>query len=284
LCCSPVRAGFNHWAPQTTPQSSRSSSWWFSGNHHTLNWLRCTHQPSPWIGDWGWFLFMPIIGAHTDNPTYFWEPRGAVLKPHLFDATLAPSGVRVELVPTMHAASLRVTFPENSHTQEKRVCFREGAWRAQGSTLTGVASQVNKDGMQFDNFGLHIHAMSVGPATTEMKSRSGCFKFKNSDMTAEIRIATSLISQEQAKSNLEQEMAPGKVSFEAIKQETRAVWNKYLRRIDVLDPGVGAVQAGQRPEINKVSEVEERSCSVCAAVPLKPCFACNVHLHEAEYF
>lgn len=42
--------GFNHWAPQTKQQDSRSGSWWFSGNDHTLHWLRCTHQPSPWIG------------------------------------------------------------------------------------------------------------------------------------------------------------------------------------------------------------------------------------------
>ena len=51
--------GFNHWAPQSTPQNHQSSSWWFSGNHHSLHWLRCNHQPSPLIGDWGWFLFMP---------------------------------------------------------------------------------------------------------------------------------------------------------------------------------------------------------------------------------
>lgn len=197
---------------------------------------------------------MPILGGHTDNPTYFWEPRGSVLKPHLFDATLAPSGIRVELVPTVHAATLRVTFPENSHNQEKRVCFREGSWQAHGSYLTGVASQVNKDGMSFNNFGLHIYATSVGPATAEMKSRSACFKFKNSDTSAEIRIATSLISQEQAKSNLEQEMAPGTASFAEIKDETKAVWNKFLRRIDVLDPGVGIDRSdGQKLEINKVS-------------------------------
>lgn len=253
-------AGFNHWAPQTTPQNSRSSSWWFSGNHHTLNWMRCTHQPSPWIGDWGWFLFMPILGSFTDNPNYFWEPRGAVIKPHIFDATLAPSGIRLELVPTMHAATLRVTFPDNSHNQEKRVCFREGAWSAHGSYLTGVASQVNKDGMLFDNFGLHIYAMSVGAATTEMKSRTACFKFKNSATSAEIRIATSLISQDQAQSNLNQEMTV-KVPFEELKDETRAVWNKFLRRVDVIDPGQGKVNGGQQLELNKVSLYKSRLLS-----------------------
>ena len=79
--------GFNHWAPQTRDGNRNTGSWWFRGNDHQFTWFRCTHQPSPWIGDWGWFLFSPQVGNHGDrNPTMFWEPRAAVIKPHLFDA------------------------------------------------------------------------------------------------------------------------------------------------------------------------------------------------------
>lgn len=106
--------GFNHWSPMTKEGSRRTGSWWFKGSDHQLTWLRCTHQPSPWIGDWGWFLFSPQIGQITRNPTHFWEPRGAVLKPYLLDATVAPYGIRMELTPTDHGAYLRVTFPSSS--------------------------------------------------------------------------------------------------------------------------------------------------------------------------
>ena len=79
--------GFNHWAPQTRDGNRNTGSWWFRGNDHQFTWFRCTHQPSPWIGDWGWFLLVPQVGNHGDrNPTMFWEPRAAVIKPHLFDA------------------------------------------------------------------------------------------------------------------------------------------------------------------------------------------------------
>ena len=54
--------GFNHWAPQTIDEHPASGSWWFNGNTHRLTWLRCTHQPSPWIGDWGYFAFTPQLG------------------------------------------------------------------------------------------------------------------------------------------------------------------------------------------------------------------------------
>ncbi len=92
-----------------------TGSWWFKGSDHVLTWLRCTHQPSPWIGDWGWFVFGPQVGGQPDrNPTHFYEPRGAIMKPHLFDATLAPYGIRVELTATEHAAITRVTFQVGS--------------------------------------------------------------------------------------------------------------------------------------------------------------------------
>jgi len=75
--------GFNHWAPQTKEGNKFTDSWWFSGNAHEFTWLRCTHQPSPWIGDWGWFLFGPQIGSAERNPITFWEPRSAIIKPVL---------------------------------------------------------------------------------------------------------------------------------------------------------------------------------------------------------
>jgi len=81
--------GFNHWAAQTQGQNRQGTAWWFDGNSHDFHWMRCTHQPSPWIGDWAWFLFAPMVGKMDMNPHSFWEPRAAVMKPHLFDATVA---------------------------------------------------------------------------------------------------------------------------------------------------------------------------------------------------
>lgn len=43
-----------------------------------------------------------LSGRLDRDPTFYWEPRGAVIKPHLFDATLSPNGIRLELAPSMH--------------------------------------------------------------------------------------------------------------------------------------------------------------------------------------
>jgi hypothetical protein len=61
----------------------------------------------------------------------FWEPRGATLRPYLFDATTGPDGMRIELTPSMHGAMMRVTFPSfNPGNTEKRICFKvdDGDW------------------------------------------------------------------------------------------------------------------------------------------------------------
>ena len=126
--------GFNHWALQT---NDGMSSWWFNGNDHEFRWIRCTHQPSPWIGDYGWFFVGPQMGPFTTKPTGFFEPRGAYLKPHLMDFHTAPDGMRVELAPTMHGAALRVTFPAAQTQHEKRVCFRLGGGGGDGFTQGG---------------------------------------------------------------------------------------------------------------------------------------------------
>ncbi|KAH8068506.1 glycosyl hydrolase [Aureococcus anophagefferens] len=83
--------GFNHWALQT---NDGQSSWWFNGNDHEFRWIRCTHQPSPWIGDYGWFFVGPQMGGFTTKPTGFFEPRSGRIKPHAMDFRTAPDGMR----------------------------------------------------------------------------------------------------------------------------------------------------------------------------------------------
>ena len=51
-----------------------AKAWWFNGNDHEFKWIRCTHQPSLWIGDYGWFMLGPQMGGFASSPTGF-EPR-----------------------------------------------------------------------------------------------------------------------------------------------------------------------------------------------------------------
>eukprot|EP01038_Epipyxis_sp_PR26KG_P009005 gene9005-12147_t len=228
--------GFNHWSPQTRSSDRNTGSWWFKGNDHQFTWIRCTHQPSPWIGDWGWFVFSPQIGEVNRNPVHYWEPRAAIIRAHLFDATLAPYGMRIQLVPTMHAAFVRITFPINDYGA-KRVCFAEAQWKADGKNfISGDTTRVSIDRLMVTNFAMHIYIESSDAINVEHHMDMACFRYAKDATIVQIKIATSLISQEQAQYNLKTELGSSK-TYDQVAKETRTVWNKLLRRVDVVDAG-----------------------------------------------
>ena len=222
--------GFNHWSPQTRDANRYTGSWWFSGSDHKLTWLRCTHQPSPWIGDWGYFMFIPQIGEVSRSPQYIWQPRGAYMKPYLFDATLAPVNLRMELTPTNHGAVLRVTFPATTEWGDKHVCFAGLQFRDHGTNkgsqyLYGVTSVVHSDRMLVNNFNFHVRAESKEATSVTARDDLKCFQFRRDATVVHVRMATSLISQSQVLTNMERELPPSK-SFDDVLVESKGVWNR----------------------------------------------------------
>jgi hypothetical protein len=131
---------------------------------------------------------------------HFWEPRGAVLKPYLFDATVAPHAMRIELAPTMHGAILRVSFPADligkficfagahvrckrkrpNHTYINRYCLLQ--WTGNGMTpmphISGKSTEVHQDRMLVSNFNHYIHAESEAASSVEVDGDMNCFRYK----------------------------------------------------------------------------------------------------------
>lgn len=235
--------GFNHWAPQTRHAGRSTGSWWFSGNEQMFTWLRCTHQPSPWIGDWGNFLFTPLVGDAVRDPVHFWQPRSAVLKPYLFDAVVAPYNIRMELTPTDHAAYLRVTFPASADYGTKRVCFSDLQWDNNGESLQGGGymfdahtNNVHSERFVVNAFSFRVRAESPEAAQVERVQDMMCFKFRRDATVVTVRIGTSLISARQAELNLQREIPKDK-SFDTILAESKDVWHQMMSRVNVLDAG-----------------------------------------------
>merc|ERR1719498_2388074 len=68
----------------------------------------------------------------------------------------------------------------------------------------------------------------------------GCFDFAPEDVADDVltvRIATSLVSQEQAQANHAAEVQ-GK-TFDAVSTSAKAIWNELLSRVDIADVGPG---------------------------------------------
>jgi putative alpha-1,2-mannosidase len=192
--------------------------------------MRCTHQPSPWIGDWGNFEFGPQIGEVSRSPQLIWQPRGAFIKPYLFDATFAPMNMKIELTPTDHGAMVRITFPQPSDWGKKHVCFASLNWRDHGNAhsgrfLYGVSTSVHTDRMLVNNFNFHVRAESAEAVDIYPVADLMCFKYKQDATVIHLKIATSLISSNQVEVNMNRELPESK-NFESILSETKGVWNR----------------------------------------------------------
>ena len=82
------------WAPVT---DLSSGSWFFSSRDFHFYGVRCTHQPSPWLGDYGQFRIAhsvvdPLHGSPTAYNLYNPSAADTTFSPYLFEATLLGAG------------------------------------------------------------------------------------------------------------------------------------------------------------------------------------------------
>jgi hypothetical protein len=136
------------------------------------------------------------MGGFASNPTGFFEPRAATVLPHVLDFRTAPDGMRVELAPSMHGASLRVTFPATQRL-EKRICVKLGGGGNDGYEQSngGVDARTNRhSGAVGSNFAHHLRVESKTQAQFEARGRDCfCFAYDRGATTVEVHLATSFI-------------------------------------------------------------------------------------------
>ena len=105
--------GMNFWTPRT---AKMGDGWQYTYNAHKIVGFKQTHQPSPWINDYGQFSLMPVTGKieldEMKRASWF-SHKGEIAYPHYYKVYLADYDVVTEITPTDRAAMFRFTFPEN---------------------------------------------------------------------------------------------------------------------------------------------------------------------------
>ncbi len=245
--------GMNFWMPQT---GKMGDGWAYVYTADKLRGFKQTHQPSPWINDYGQFAIMPITGKpvfNEDERASWFSHKAEVAKPYYYRVYLADHDVVTELTPTERAVMFRFTFPETNHSyvvvdaldRESSVKIIPSENKIIGYTTRnsgGVPDNFkNYFVIKFDKPFIYKAAVADGQikqGTTEATvNHAGAiigFKTKRGEQV-HARIASSFISPEQAELNL-QEL--GNLSFEQIKEQGRQTWNKTLSRIEVEDKNV----------------------------------------------
>ncbi|MFJ6571009.1 GH92 family glycosyl hydrolase [Streptomyces sp. NPDC091292] len=243
-----VPHGFNFWTPVT---NAGSLSWLYdyargnnADNLPTLQAFSASHEPSPWMGDRQTFQLMPSLAAGTPDAsrtarTLPFRHENETARPHYYGVTFE-NGLKTEMTPTDHAAMFKFTYPGD----DASVIFDNVSDKA-GLTLdtdNGVVTGFSdvKSGLSTGATRLFVYGVFDTAVTGGGKLKSdaggdvsGFLRFKpGKDRTVTLRLATSLISVDQAKDNLRQEIPAGS-SFDKVRSKAQQEWDKVLGRVEV---------------------------------------------------
>ena len=242
--------GMNFWTPQT---GKMGDGWAYVYSADKLRGFKQTHQPSPWINDYGQFTIMPETGTpifDEDKRASWFSHKAEVAKPYYYRAYLADYDIVTEITPTERAAIMRITFPQSDSSYVVLDAFDDGSYVKivpEKNMIVGYTTK-NNGGVP-DNFRNYFvlkfdKAFTYTTAVADGKLMAGelvadCnhagaivgFSTKRGEQV-NVRIASSFISEEQAVLNLDE---LGNSSFEQVKAEGRKTWNNVLGRIEVKD-------------------------------------------------
>ncbi|MEE1385636.1 MAG: GH92 family glycosyl hydrolase [Prevotella sp.] len=240
--------GMNFWTPQT---GKMGDGWTYTYTADKLRGFKQTHQPSPWINDYGQFTIMPETGEapifDEEKRASWFSHKAEVATPYYYRAYLADYDVVTELAPTERAAIMRITFPENK-SYVVVDAFDKGSYvkiMPKERMIVGYTTK-NSGGvphnfknyfvMKFDKDFTYTAAVADGRINTadvkaECNHAGGIVGFKTiRGEQVNVRIASSFISEEQALENLKE---LGSDSFDEVKARGRKTWNDILGRIEV---------------------------------------------------
>ena len=238
--------GMNFWMPQT---GVMGNGWGYVYTDTKIRGFKQTHQPSPWINDYGQFSIMPVVGSpefNQDKRASWFSHKSEIAKPYYYSVYLAEHDVVAELTPTERAAMFRITFPENDQSYIVVDAFDRGSSIeiVNNQKIIGYTTR-NSGGVprnfrnyfvvEFDKpfeyeYTFSDSVLMNDKALTDRHVGAVVgFKTKRGEVV-HVKTASSFISPEQAEVNLRE---LGNKSFDELTTQGKSEWNKVLGRIKV---------------------------------------------------
>ncbi len=242
--------GMNFWMPQT---GKMGDGWAYTYHSEKIRGFKQTHQPSPWINDYGQFSIMPMTGSlkiDQDSRASWFSHKAEKATPYYYSVYLADYNMTTEITPTERCAYFRFTFPESKDAYVVIDAFDRGSYvkiLPEQNKIVGYTTR-NSGGVpqNFKNYfviefdkpftfnkvwanyriveeHLDLQSDHVGAAIG--------FKVKRGEQV-HAKVASSFISMEQAYQNLKE---IGDKSFAQVKDAAYKRWNDILGRIKVDD-------------------------------------------------
>ncbi|MXV17317.1 GH92 family glycosyl hydrolase [Hufsiella ginkgonis] len=251
--------GMNFWSAQT---GTMGNGWAYTYDADKIRGFKQTHQPSPWMNDYGQFAIMPVTGklryTQDDRASWF-SHKAEISKPHYYSVYLADADVTTEITPTERAAQFRLTYPRSDSSWVVVDALDRGSWikvLPAEQKIIGYSSKYARGPLKnFKNYFVIYFSKPFtiaktwkggtqdrqGNWTTPNKlekdsleinaNHSGAivgFKTVKGEKIT-LRVASSFISVEQAELSLRKELAGD--TFDETRAKAKTAWNNALNRI-----------------------------------------------------
>lgn len=240
--------GMHFWTPQT---GKMGDGWQYTYTANKIRGFKQTHQPSPWINDYGQFSIMPITGKpkfNEEERASWFSHKSEIVTPYYYRVYLAEYDILSEMTATERAAMFRFTFPQNENSYIIIDAFDKESYikiDTENKRITGYSTR-NSGGVpknfknyfiiEFDKpftYQATVTEGNIEEGSTETKTNhaGGIIGFRTQkEEVIHVRIASSFISYEQAILNLNE---LGKSDFNSLVQNGRNIWNNILSKIEI---------------------------------------------------
>jgi predicted alpha-1,2-mannosidase len=247
--------GMNFWTPQT---GVMGDGWQYTYDANKIRGFKQTHQPSPWMNDYGQFSIMPVTGhmVYKEEERASWfSHKSEISTPYYYSVYLADADVTTEITPTERAAQFRFTFPKSDSSFIVIDAFDRASYvkiLPLENKIIGYSTRYSRGKLTNfkDYFVIYIDkpfTYATVKITLENQRQFpekknsleglsnhsiGIIGFKTQKgEQVHLKVASSFISFEQAELNLKRELATD--DFDVTRQKAKNTWNKTLSRITV---------------------------------------------------
>ncbi len=251
--------GMTHWTPVT--RKSRIAVPLYNYFDTRIRGFRASHKPAMWMGDYGHVTFKPVIGkvkSKVLSRSYYFSHSSENSKPYSYSVKLHTQKlkkIKTEMTATARCGMLQFTFPKNENPAvliEASELNDSTGWIKINPDKKEIIGW-NKDRQSshlgpplpnfkgyfviqfnevFESFGVYENEVLKPDSTQQTADACGAWvRFAKGSKLVQATVATSFISIEQARENLQNEIADK--SFEAVADETKQQWNNYLSRLDI---------------------------------------------------
>ena len=245
--------GMNFWVPQT---GKMGDGWQYTYAARKIRGLKQTHQPSPWINDYGQFSLMPTVGKPVfdeEQRASWFSHKAEKATPYYYSVYFADYDVTAELCPTERAALMSFAFPKTDSAQVVIDAFDKGSYiKVFPAERKVIGYSTRNSGGVPDNFRNYFviefdHDFDAVLSVKNGEYKEGyeqegnhvgaiiTFKIQQRGEKVQARVASSFISEEQAWQNLKE---LGAADMEQLKQQARNRWNEVLGKIEVEDEDI----------------------------------------------